>query len=447
MGNIVISKFTIFIDHKDGLLLFNSFNGQKALCFKKEYQEILTKLREGKVMRTEDVPESIRLFCCEENLDEYKLAIDWFNIANNNKKVLSFIIVPTMACNFRCMYCYEELTDFVIDQEFISNFFASIVDYHNDNSLEQINIEWYGGEPLLVYDKIIAFTKELNYWCDKEGISYSYSATTNGYDLTIDRYEQLCELGFSRFTVTVDGFEEIHDKYRQHKSGEGTWRRISNNLHLIDESPVKCDILLRANYNFELLSDIESYTKYLHRTYTSDKFVFFFYPIKHWGNPNDNIIDIVDPSAYREATNIVLGSMNNANISPYFYNEKLDFAANICYAAKRFHFVLNTDGKLYKCSFIDLGASHNCVGDISSGKFTLHYDKNANYCIPDYASMATTGCFQCSIFPLCFGQSCPNHNILTRKVKCLRDAIDIEEVIVNEYEYTRKQRLTEISSK
>ncbi len=388
-------------------------------------------------MSSDDLPKPLNPFCCEEKLDEYKLAIDLLGGFYNNKKVLSFIIVSTTACNFRCSYCYEEHTDLVIDQKFIDNFLSALRGYHVNHPIERINIEWFGGEPLLLYDTIVDITKKLNKWCEKKEINYSYSATTNGYYLTVDKYEKLSKLGFSRFTVTVDGFEDIHNKYRKLKTGKGTWRRISDNLRMINESPVKCQILLRANYNYELLSEMDEYIKFLRNNYANEKFIFFFYPIKHWGSPNDKNIDVVAPSVYREATNIILDSMNEANMPTWFYNEKLIFAANVCYAAKKFHFVLNTDGKLYKCTFLD--APHNCVGDINSGTFELNNNKNANYCTPDYVAMTKKGCFECNIFPLCFGLCCPNYNILTKSVRCMKESLDIGQVMLNEYDYLRKR--------
>src|SRR5262245_26459110 len=65
---------------------------------------------------------------------------------------LHLILLPTEACNFRCVYCYESfaygrMEPWVVQgvKNLLSNRVAN---------LDQLKISWFGGEPLLALDII-----------------------------------------------------------------------------------------------------------------------------------------------------------------------------------------------------------------------------------------------------------------------------------------------------
>ena len=102
-------------------------------------------------------------------------------------KRLELIILPTEKCNFRCSYCYETFAIGRMQlavQEAVCRLIASRDD------LDQLEISWFGGEPLLglpVIRKIGAFAHA---FADKYGIALLGSMTTNGY-LLVSRYRAL----------------------------------------------------------------------------------------------------------------------------------------------------------------------------------------------------------------------------------------------------------------
>lgn len=70
-----------------------------------------------------------------------------------------------------------------------------------------------------------------------------------------------------------------HYKFRSGKKEEDTWSVIVKNLTDIKYAKGEARILLRANYNFELLSCIDEYIAFLAANFNSSKFAVFFYPI------------------------------------------------------------------------------------------------------------------------------------------------------------------------
>lgn len=71
-----------------------------------------------------------------------------------SKETLSLIIKVTRDCNFRCVYCYENFDNCHLD----TNKSEAIVKFVENKLFEEkyknINISWFGGEPLLNLEAI-----------------------------------------------------------------------------------------------------------------------------------------------------------------------------------------------------------------------------------------------------------------------------------------------------
>lgn len=352
---------------------------------------------------------------------------------------LRLIVVTTMACNFRCVYCYENHdSPLSIDDAFASNLLHAIADYKARYGFKRLIIEWYGGEPLLLYDRLVAFIGELNRWCEQNEVVCQYTATTNGYYLTRERYEHLCSLGFVRFQVTVDGFRETHNKLRASlQKGEDTWSVIIGNLRDIKASAGEANILLRANYNFELLSYLESYAAFLYENFNSEKFSIFFYPIKRWGGEGDADIEILDDSLLLSASSVILKAMSDAHLRSGFYINALNLFSQICYAGDARSFFINVNGDIQKCSLTPNPENRYAViGSIAEGRFDFNEAYNFMFCTPDFKLMYEKGCPDCAYLPLCYGLGCPYSVVADKTIKCIKDKTDMEGLI----EYDCKTR-------
>lgn len=345
---------------------------------------------------------------------------------------LRLIVVTTTACNFRCVYCYENhASSLTIDDAFQANLLNAIADYKERYGFKRLIIEWYGGEPLLLYERLLGFTKDLNRWCEQNEILYQYTATTNGYYLTGERYETLCRLGFIRFQVTVDGFRETHNKLRASlRQGEDTWSVIVGNLLDIKASAGKAHILLRANYNFELLSYLEAYLSFLYENFNSEKFQIFFYPIKRWGGEGDADIEILDDSLLLSASSVILKAMTDAHLRSGFYINRLNLFSQICYAGDARSFFINVNGDIQKCSLTPNPENRYAViGSIAKGRFDFNEAYNFMFCTPDYELMREKGCLACTYLPLCYGLGCPYSVVADKTIKCIKEKTDMKGLI------------------
>lgn len=106
----------------------------------------------------------------------------------------------------------------------ISLYFSKI------NGKKSLRLDWFGGEPMLFFNKMVDYCIRINKYCVEHEILFQHSMTTNGYLLTKDKAAKLIECGINLYQITIDGTSNTHDKYRQLKNGSPTWQTIVNNL-------------------------------------------------------------------------------------------------------------------------------------------------------------------------------------------------------------------------
>lgn len=155
------------------------------------------------------------------------------------------VLKTTLDCNFRCVYCnqYHEgvhLTDEVVERTIRHVERVSKTHKH-------INFAWFGGEPLLEFEKMYQMSMRMIEICKKNDCEYSSAITTNGYLLTPERIALLEEMKIQHAQITIDGYKEAHDQVRPHLSGEGTYTTVFNNLVNVLESSM--NVTLRINVN------------------------------------------------------------------------------------------------------------------------------------------------------------------------------------------------------
>ena len=89
-------------------------------------------------------------------------------------------------------------------------------------------ITLFGGEPLLVFDRIAYFVER----AQRMGLTLKYSITTNG---TLVSEESLKYLASRKIMLlsSIDGGKETHDKHRKYPDGRGSFDDIIKNLELL----------------------------------------------------------------------------------------------------------------------------------------------------------------------------------------------------------------------
>ncbi len=111
----------------------------------------------------------------------------------------------TRACNLKCMHCYAHAVEQRTQQELSTDQAKSVID--DLKYLEVPVILFSGGEPMLRPD-----LAELAQYAVKKGIRAVIS--TNGTLISREKAKELKEIGLSYVGVSLDGLEEVNDRFR-----------------------------------------------------------------------------------------------------------------------------------------------------------------------------------------------------------------------------------------
>lgn len=90
---------------------------------------------------------------------------------------LTVIVIPTTSCNFRCPYCFEEHKTNKTMSDIVADKLIDFINVHDDAKL--LNVMWYGGEPLLAFDRMKQILHKIETKCNLK--IHSQSMVTNGY--------------------------------------------------------------------------------------------------------------------------------------------------------------------------------------------------------------------------------------------------------------------------
>src|ERR1035441_8670539 len=146
-------------------------------------------------------------------------------------RITSLLIKPASAvCNLNCEYCfyldreadpYRDMPARRMSEETLER----LVDTYLFYSYPRSTFAFQGGEPTLAglpfFEKVV----ELQQRYGRNGQSVSNGLQTNA--MLLDR--TWCQL-FREYQwllgVSLDGPEDVHDKYRLNKAGHGTWKSV-----------------------------------------------------------------------------------------------------------------------------------------------------------------------------------------------------------------------------
>lgn len=148
-------------------------------------------------------------------------------------------------CNLRCEYCYylDKPAGAVMNDALLENYTRQIISIHGQDA--EIEFAWHGGEPTLAgrtfFEKAVAFQKKYG-----KGRHIRNSLQTNATLLD----DGLCSL-FKKYDfllgVSVDGPEDLHDRYRGN-----SFKRVMEGIELLHKHRVPFNTLTAvhaANWN------------------------------------------------------------------------------------------------------------------------------------------------------------------------------------------------------
>ncbi len=181
----------------------------------------------------------------------------------------TFVLSLTSGCNLCCSYCFEGQSSNRIDMssDVATKAIQYIADsFHKHSSIKQLDIAFFGGEPLLNRVLMTSICKNVSNTpdiCD----AVRYTLISNLTLLKDIDIKLIKDYHFSNVQVALDGPESIHDRRRVFKSGQGSFRLVTSNIIRLVESGVKVILILNFDKeNWHSYDDLVSFiTDYLPR--------------------------------------------------------------------------------------------------------------------------------------------------------------------------------------
>ena len=382
------SRYNIY-DEENFSYIANTLTGS---CIQVSKEEIL-KVKDGQFS---DFNEN-ELSILEENgvivdseLNEVQLLRNAYNFCKYTNKKATITIVPSLACNFECVYCYENKTNECMSKETqdqVLIFFQSLlVDHH----ISELNVCWYGGEPLLHMDIVEKLSMKVIAFCNEKGIRYHASIITNGYLVDHEIVAAFKNCYITMVQITIDGVKKTHDSRRKLINGGETYDRIKNAVFLLAENDI--DVTVRVNLD---KSNIHEY-----------KNVYGIFAQERKINCYPAIVTVEDSQSscqkslcyahteFEEFYEEIFGDIDEEgkvewNLQPEISN---------CSAEHVYSYVIAPDGNLYKC-LNDICNRKYAVGNVLGEVFGTIV--TAKYLGRD--PFTEVECEKCPYIPVCYG--------------------------------------------
>ena len=290
-----------------------------------------------------------------------------------SNELLRLIVMPTEQCNFRCVYCYEDFENGRMADDVVDGLKALLS--ARIGGLHLLQIEWFGGEPLLaqpVIENVMLHTRETAAESNPRLILHSMM-TTNGYFLDSTVLARLVELGILSYQISLDGTSSSHDERRLRADGRGTFNRIFDNVLAARDSSLGFSIKLRLHVDRQNPPQVRDLLRLLASEIGGDdRFEIYLRPVGRFGGGNDSILPILD----REELDTI-GELKQ--LAESLGLRLTAENSEPCYAATANSFVIRSTGEIAKCT-VALSHPNNRVGVLGrDGKVTVDGDKLAGW--------------------------------------------------------------------
>jgi len=416
-----LSKYTLPLEHQRGLFIYNSLSN----CLIKVDKELFDYFKSNNEINCYSIDDKHNeviselkkaLFIIDHHNDDL---LQYMNVSwgrRQTEDVYNITIAPTMDCNYHCYYCFESPSKTFMTDEILERIAHYISNLKNARI---INLTWFGGEPLLAKNQIIELSNKIQ--LSKE-TNFSSTIITNGYYLDRDFVNILPELNIDNLQITIDGLYDGYNRVKSMTSDKNCFNRILYNIDYFAEHQKDISLHLRVNMDKTSMDDFHRIATFFKERYPNNTNI-YCYPafLKNINNTSSksnacNYCNIEDQICFS------LSMFDKTSDKKYLY-PKNEF--NECAIRNRNSWAFGPDGSVYKC-WENIGNVDHKVGvidvdgniQITDNEKLLRYYFGAD---PLYAD----DCKECFYLPICHGR-CPHQRIqeesgVANRQSCMKD--------------------------
>ncbi len=154
-------------------------------------------------------------------------------------------------CNIRCEYCFylskEELfggkkrSEYAMREDVLESFIRQYIDAQPEGTRE-ITFAWQGGEPTLLPQAFFEKAVELEQKYKRPEMRVVNAFQTNGILVSRSRAQWFADNDFL-MGLSIDGPEDLHNRYRVDAAGQGTFRDVMAGLDNMKAAGVEFNTL------------------------------------------------------------------------------------------------------------------------------------------------------------------------------------------------------------
>lgn len=398
MQNVKFSRFNIWTKTETGeLIIYNSMTGALA-TFEKQYSDNVLRALENNLISS--IPsEFINDFMedgyiIKNDIDEFKKINDLIKIRQGLIDEYFLSILLNLDCNFKCYYCFESHTGKYLEDT-VAQKILLMFDKISKKA-KKISVDWYGGEPLLSFHKLMFLNDKFIEICKTNNIQYNMSVTTNGYLLSSAIFEYLKNTPTTHLQITLDGPAKTHNVSRPLKNGDSTFDVILDNIKKAVSLGIK--VLISVNITKLNIDQIPELYQVIEKQGLKNRVQIILKPV---------VSSSAHPCKNQCLSVNILGNKITAIYKQMAKNGWIVFpnidtiqCMGFCLADFPSRFIIDIQGNLYKCG--ELFTPEEAVGKIGNeGDLVLDQNKHKQFIEKNPLNFPE--CKNCNILPICMG--------------------------------------------
>ena len=156
-------------------------------------------------------------------------------------------------CDLRCRYCFAGTGAFRGTRSLMPLPVAkAAIDFviRHSQGRKNIEIDFFGGEPMLNFDVVKETVSYARKQGKKYGKNFRFTITTNGLLIDEDQMRYVNET-MDNIVLSCDGRKEVHDKNRKTVVGEGTYDKIIGKFIQIANDRKQMGYYIRGTFTKE----------------------------------------------------------------------------------------------------------------------------------------------------------------------------------------------------
>ncbi|MCX4257799.1 MAG: thioether cross-link-forming SCIFF peptide maturase [Oscillospiraceae bacterium] len=176
--------------------------------------------------------------------------------------VKAMCLLVEQDCNLRCEYCFAGTGDYGTGKRMHMDFKTGkkAMDFLLENSGDRENLEldFFGGEPLMNWDVVNQLVKYGRSREKEFGKRFRFTITTNGMLLDEEKMDFINK-EMSNVVMSVDGRKEVNDRVRKRVDGTGCYDRIMDKYKTLAKKRNYENYYVRGTftkYNLDFAEDV-----------------------------------------------------------------------------------------------------------------------------------------------------------------------------------------------